>query len=89
MTSMLKDANISAWRVQLFDDALIITAFRATMLEAGNFTGDAVGPLQVLDKIIHKSTNVAQRFRERRADVDGQPHLTSEGESVRCEAGGF
>ena len=70
MTSVLKDAEIGAGRVQLFDDALIITTCRATM-EAGYFPGNAVGPLQVLDKIICKSPYVARRFRERRADVDG------------------
>ena len=42
MTSMLNDVDINAGRGQLFDDALIITAFRATMLRAGHSTGDAV-----------------------------------------------
>ena len=46
---MLQDANISTGRVQLCDDALIITALQATMLKTGNFTNDAVKLLQVLD----------------------------------------
>ena len=41
------------------------------MSEAGNFAGDAIGPLQVLGKIIRKSSDVARRFREWLADVDG------------------
>ena len=57
MTSMLMDANICAGHLQLFDDALIITALRATMLKVGNFTCNAVGPLQVLDEIILYGTN--------------------------------
>ena len=67
-----------------FDDVLIITAFRATMLKGENFTGDAVGPLQVLYEIICKSPNVARRFRERRTDVDWQPHLAADSEVVQC-----
>ena len=51
---MLKDADIGAGNVQLFDESLIVTAFRATMLETGNFTGDAVKRLQVFDEIIAK-----------------------------------
>ena len=41
---MLKDVDICAKRVQLFDDALVLTAFRTTVLKAENLTGDAVGP---------------------------------------------
>ena len=89
MSSILKDADIGAWRVQLFDYSLIITAFRATMLEARNFTGDALGPLQVLDEIICKGTDVTRRFGERRPDVNGQPHLASESKAMRCEVSGF
>ena len=70
MSSMLKDADICA-RLILFDDALVVTVFRTTVLNAGNFTGDALGPFQVLDEIVCKSSNVARWFRERRADVDG------------------
>ena len=71
MSSMLKDADICARRVQLFDNALVVSAFRTTVLKAGHFTGDAVGPFQVLDEIVCKGSDIAGRFRERRANVDG------------------
>ena len=89
MSPVLLDANIDAGCIQLSDDGFVITPFRATVLDTGDFPGDAVGPLQVLDEIDCKCTNVARRFRERCADVDGQPHLSSESEALRREAGGF
>ena len=70
MSTMLTDANIGAGHEQLFDDALVITVFRATMLLAGHFTGIVVGPIHVLDQIISKRTNFVGRFQKRRSDVD-------------------
>ena len=51
MTLMLKDVDKRLARTT-FRRPLIITAFRATMLLAVNFSSNAVRPFQVFDQII-------------------------------------
>ena len=76
-------SNKRAGLISSLDCTLIITFFSALVTMPDDFAPYFVGPFKVLSELSSVGTHFVRQFRQRRADINKQPHLAADCESVR------
>ena len=89
VAAMLENAHEDAGFVELLNYTLVVARFGAFVLCARHFTGDAIGPFEVLHEIVSVCADVVGRLGQRRTDVDRESKFTAERQAGWREAGGF
>ena len=78
VAAMLENAHEDAGFVELFNYPLVVARFGAFVLRSRHFTGDAIGPFEVLHKIVSVCADVVGRLGQRRTDVDRESEFMAE-----------